>query len=56
MDGQVRTLQASEGHSQTGEHRQMHKSGNGKNPSEQGALTNWGVQTGRQIRTWKESK
>jgi len=33
----------------------MDKLGHGKNPTEQGALTNWRVQTDRQVRTQKES-
>jgi len=36
-------IQASEEHSQTGEHRQMDRLGHRENPSKQGALTNWRV-------------
>src|SRR6267142_2307709 len=34
----------------------MDKSGHGRNPSEQGALTNWRAQTDRQVRTQKKSE
>jgi len=46
----------SKGHSLPGEHRQTDKLGHRRNPSEQGALTNWRAQTDGQVRTWKESK
>jgi len=49
-------MQASKGHSPTGEPRQSDKSGHGKNASQQGTLTNWRAQTEGQIRTWKECK
>src|SRR6266850_173067 len=49
-------IQASEGHSHTGERRRTDKSGHGRNPSEQGALTPWKAQTDGQVRTWKEYK
>src|SRR6267142_290652 len=48
-------IQLSKGHSQAGECRWMDKSGHGKNPTEQGALTNWRAQTDRQFRTQEES-
>jgi len=50
------TIQASKGHSQTGECRWADKLGHRNNLSEQGALTSWRVQTDRQVRTWKQSK
>jgi len=43
------------GHSQAGEHRWTDKSGHGKNPTGQEALTNWRAQMDEQVRTWKES-
>src|SRR6266850_783330 len=49
-------IQASEGHSPTGEQRWTDKSEHGKNPTEQGALTNWRVQMDGQVSTQKESK
>src|SRR6266850_1660568 len=49
-------IQASEGHSQTGEHRQTDQSGHRKNLNMQGALTCWRAQTDGQVRTWKESE
>src|SRR6267142_2415250 len=74
----MKRIQLSEGHSQTGEHRQTDKSGHRKNLTKQGhsptgecrrmdksgqrknltkpgALTSWGVQMDRQVRTQKES-
>jgi hypothetical protein len=32
--------------------RQIDRLGNRKNPSKQGALTDWTAQTDRQVRTW----
>ena len=59
-DGQTsqdtQRIRASEGHSRTGERRQTDKSGHAKNPSEQGALTDWRAQTDGQVRTRKESE
>jgi len=49
-------IQASEGHSQTGEHRWTDKSGHGRNLSERGALTTWRAQMDGQVKTWKESE
>ena len=51
----MKRIQLSERHSQTGEHRQTDKSGHRKNLTERGALTSWRVQMDRQVRTWKES-
>src|SRR6267142_680506 len=50
-----REIQLSEGHLQTGVCRWVGKSGHGKNPTEQGALTSWRAQTDGQVRTQKES-
>src|SRR6267142_1339333 len=49
-------IRASKGHSRPGKHRRMDKSGHRRNTSERGALTNWRVQTDRQVRTRKESE
>jgi hypothetical protein len=49
-------IQASEGHSRTGERRPRHKSGHGMNPSERGAPTDWRAQTKGQVRTRDESE
>jgi len=46
----------SEGHSQTGEHRQTDKSQYRRNLSKQGALTNWRAQTDGQVTTQKGSE
>src|SRR6267142_4938710 len=51
----MKRIQLSKGHSQTGECRQTDKSGHRKNLTKQGALTSWGVQMDRQVRTQKES-
>src|SRR6267142_2251043 len=48
-------IQLSKGHSPTEECRQTDKSGHEKNPTKQGALTSWRVQTDGQVRTWNES-
>src|SRR6267142_434065 len=60
-DGQtsqnMERIQPSEGHSHSEEHGQTENSGDGKNPTKQGALTNWRVQTDGQVRSlriWKE--
>jgi len=45
-----------EGHSHSGEHRWMDKSGHGRKLSESGTLTNWRVQMDKQVRTQKESE
>ena len=49
-------IRASKGYSLTGERRRTDMSGHGKNPSEQGALTDWRVRTDGRVRTWKESE
>src|SRR6267142_825991 len=49
------TIQPSEGHSPTGEHRRRDKSGHGNNLTERGALTSWRAQTDGRVRTRKES-
>jgi hypothetical protein len=48
-------IQASKGHSRTGERRERHKSGHGMNPTERGAHTYWRAQTEVQVRTRDES-
>jgi len=47
-------IQVSKGHSLPVKHRWMDKSGHRRNPSKQGALTDWRAQTDRQVRTQKE--
>jgi hypothetical protein len=49
-------IQASEGHSRSGEPRGRGKSGHGKNPSKRGALTDWRAQSEKYVRTQRELK
>jgi hypothetical protein len=48
-------IRLSEAHSRTGDRIGRDKSGHGKNPTEQGALTNWRPHREGQVRTRKES-
>jgi len=48
-------MQASEGHSHSGEPIQRDKSGHGKNVSQRGVLTSWTAQTERRVRTGKNA-